>query len=268
MTTTQPSGSVPPPSGTTMGTTPIPSITAPSSTPETPLKSGPCTECYCGPRMDPETGLNIISCKPIVCDTTCSEGYEYEPDPDMCCGKCVQKSCVVTAPDNSTLFIRVNETYVSPDDPCVKYTCDKIGDTLMTTEIVKSCPPFNPDDCEPGTETTDADGCCKSCKQRSVCEVKTEEIILETDKCRTTVPVTVTSCAGHCGSTSIYSAAANSMMHQCECCQEDATSQRQVEMTCEDGTKIQHTYTVVESCRCTKAECVPGTTARPRRRRR
>ncbi|KAM8890136.1 intestinal mucin-like protein [Synchiropus picturatus] len=186
----------------------------------------------------------------------------------MCCGKCVQKSCVVTAPDNSTLFIRVNETYVSPDDPCVKYTCDKIGDTLMTTEIVKSCPPFNPDDCEPGTETTDADGCCKSCKLRSVCEVKTEEIILETDKCRTTVPVTVTSCAGHCGSTSIYSAAANSMMHQCECCQEDATSQRQVEMTCEDGTKIQHTYTVVESCRCTKAECVPGTTARPRRRRR
>uniref|UniRef100_A0A8C7X2P7 CTCK domain-containing protein n=1 Tax=Oryzias sinensis TaxID=183150 RepID=A0A8C7X2P7_9TELE len=65
-----------------------------------------------------------------------------------------------------------------------------------------------------------------------------------------------------------YSAAANAMTHQCECCHEDATSRRQVELTCVDGSKVQHTYIHVESCRCSRQDCAGGTTRAQRRRRR
>lgn len=65
-----------------------------------------------------------------------------------------------------------------------------------------------------------------------------------------------------------YSVEANMMMHQCECCQEATTSQKQVELTCADGSKVKQSYMVVETCRCNKAECVDGTTPKPQRRRR
>uniref|UniRef100_A0A3Q1C736 Uncharacterized protein n=1 Tax=Amphiprion ocellaris TaxID=80972 RepID=A0A3Q1C736_AMPOC len=60
-----------------------------------------------------------------------------------------------------------------------------------------------------------------------------------------------------------YSAAANTMIHQCECCQEASTRQMQVELTCSDGSKLQHTYTQVQTCSCSKAECAAGTTSNP-----
>ncbi|KAE8297171.1 Mucin-5B Ovomucin, alpha-subunit Precursor [Larimichthys crocea] len=223
-------------------------------------------ECYCGPEMDPVTKLNIATCTPVVCETNCSEGYEYQTEPDKCCGQCVQKRCIFTTPDNTTRVIDVNETFVSPDDKCVKYTCENINGDLVTKETKTTCPAYNPLDCEPGTETTDADGCCKSCKVRSVCEVQNKETVIEVNGCKSTV--NLTSCAGHCGSSSIYSAEANAMIHQCECCQEDTTSKKQVELTCADGSKVQHSYTVAETCRCNKADCVSGTTPRPQRRRR
>lgn len=34
---------------------------------------GPCKECYCDAETNPITKLNIIICKPIVCNTSCSE---------------------------------------------------------------------------------------------------------------------------------------------------------------------------------------------------
>lgn len=33
----------------------------------------PCQECYCGPTTDPSTKLNIITCKPFICNTSCAE---------------------------------------------------------------------------------------------------------------------------------------------------------------------------------------------------
>ncbi|TKS70369.1 Intestinal mucin-like protein [Collichthys lucidus] len=220
-------------------------------------------ECYCGPEMDPVTKLNIATCTPVVCETNCSEGYEYETAIDKCCGQCVQKRCIFTTPDNTTRVIDVGETFVSPDDKCVKYTCENINGDLVTKETKTTCPAYNPLDCEPGTETTDADGCCKSCKVRSVCEVQKKETVIEVNGCKGTV--NLTSCAGHCGSSSIYSAEANEMMHQCECCQEENTSYQQMELTCADGSKALHAYIMVETCRCKKADCVPGTQRRRRR---
>uniref|UniRef100_A0A3B4UC19 Uncharacterized protein n=2 Tax=Seriola dumerili TaxID=41447 RepID=A0A3B4UC19_SERDU len=226
---------------------------------------GPCQDCYCGPKVDPTTKLNIINCKPLVCNTTCSKGYEYQTSHDKCCGTCVQKSCIFTTPDNTTQVIEVNNTFVPSDDKCVVYTCENINGQPVTKETKSNCPHFNPLDCEPGTETTDANGCCKSCKIRSVCEVQNEPTVIEVNGCKSAQPVNMTSCSGHCGSSSIYSAAANKFMHQCECCQETSTSQKQVELVCADGSKEQHSYMVVNACSCSKSECV---TSKPQRRRR
>ncbi|XP_039982445.1 intestinal mucin-like protein [Xiphias gladius] len=231
-------------------------------------KPGPCQECYCSPRMDPITNLNIITCKTIVCNTNCSKGYEYQTLPAKCCGTCVQKSCIFTTPDGTTHIIKVNDTFVPPNDKCVQYTCAKIDGQLVTKETRTTCPPFNPLDCEPGTETTDANGCCKTCKVRSVCEVQNKQTVIEVSDCRSMQPVNMTFCTGHCGSSSMYSAAANMMMHQCECCQEATTSQKKVELICKDGSKLQHSYTVVETCHCSKSECVAETTSKPQFRRR
>ncbi|XP_059209679.1 intestinal mucin-like protein [Centropristis striata] len=268
-----PSGTTAAPSGggSPSGTTAAPSGGAETTQEPTSLESlkpGPCQECYCGPKVDPITKLHIINCKPIVCNKYCSEGYEYETPVDKCCGECVQKKCIFTGPDNTTHVIEVDSTFVPPSDKCVQYTCEKINGQFVTKETKTSCPYYNPLDCEPGTETTDTNGCCKSCKVRSVCEVQSKQTVIEVNNCKTTHPVNMTSCAGHCGSSSIYSAAANMMMHQCECCQEATTSKKDVKLTCADGSEIQHTYTVVETCRCNKAECVPGTTSVDKRRRR
>uniref|UniRef100_UPI0037E7A551 mucin-2-like n=1 Tax=Semicossyphus pulcher TaxID=241346 RepID=UPI0037E7A551 len=271
----QPSGTTTPgvgqPSGTSTTTTgagqPSGTTTTTSGAGEA-FKPGPCQECYCGPKMDPITKLNIIHCKPIVCNTNCSEGFEYQAVPEECCGKCVQKSCFLTAPDNTTHIIEVNKTFVLPSNKCVQYKCENINGKIMTMETKTICPAFNPLDCEPGTETTDASGCCRTCKLRSVCEVLGKQEVIKVNDCKSLLPVNMTYCAGHCGSLSMYSAAANTMMHQCECCQEDTTSERQVELQCADGSKVQHSYTVVETCHCNRAECVGGTTVPLKRRRR
>lgn len=57
-------------------------------------------------------------------------------------------------------------------------------------------------------------------------------------------------------------------MHICECCQETKTGQKEAELTCADGSKVKHVYTVVEACQCTPAQCVEPTSKAQRRRRR
>ncbi|XP_051800840.1 intestinal mucin-like protein, partial [Acanthochromis polyacanthus] len=240
-------------------------LKAPSNGSFTP---GPCMDCSCGSDMDPTTSLNIITCKPVVCNTSCSEGYEYQTAAGKCCGACVQKSCIFTSGNLTVHVIEVNSTYVPPADKCVQYTCEKINGQLITKESKTTCPPFNPLDCEPGTESTDANGCCQTCKVQSVCEVQSKQTVIEVNGCKSTQAVNITSCAGHCGSSSVYSAAANTMIHQCECCQEASTRQMQVELTCSNGSKLQHTYTQVQTCSCSKAECGAGTTSKPQHRRR
>lgn len=65
-----------------------------------------------------------------------------------------------------------------------------------------------------------------------------------------------------------YSSAANKIMHSCECCQETKTSQKEAELSCANGSKVKHVYTVVEACQCTPAQCVEPTPKAQGRRRR
>lgn len=49
----------------------------------------------------------------------CLQGYEYQMEPGKCCGKCVQKSCVFTTPDNTTHVIEVSTAAASLLTYCI-----------------------------------------------------------------------------------------------------------------------------------------------------
>ncbi|KAL4622749.1 mucin-5AC-like [Arapaima gigas] len=220
-----------------------------------PVIKGLCDDCHCTPNVDPKTQLKVIECKPIQCDTNCQQGFEYKAVPGQCCGKCVQTSCVVVLPDKTSHIVQVNETWSSPKDHCVKYNCEKIEDLPVIVEEKTVCPPFEPTNCIPGTEKSDADGCCQTCTPVQNCKVHKNSTYLIRNGCQSTSPVEITSCEGSCVTSSMYSADASAMMHSCSCCQEMSTSMRTVEMKCPKGNKINQSYIYIETCGCNIKEC-------------
>ncbi|XP_056622465.1 mucin-2-like [Triplophysa dalaica] len=225
----------------------------------------PCSLCYCGRNVDPETQLLLPECVMVDCNTVCPEGHEYQMTPGQCCGVCVSTDCVVSL-DNITHTIPVNQTWQSVDDTCVKYTCERVNGQSMTVESKTTCPAFNAEDCVPGTEALDADGCCQTCTLESKCNVQKISTILVSNGCASSEPVEITSCTGLCATSSLYSAEANALVHSCSCCQEMTTSKKEVTLTCADGSNINHSYIYIESCGCKVSNC-PSQSMRRRRRR-
>ncbi|KAF7666855.1 hypothetical protein LDENG_00091240 [Lucifuga dentata] len=180
-----------------------------------------CLTCTCSDVKDPFSHLNKVECKNVTCDTHCAvPGSIWTP----------------------------------AGNPCVKYECVKIGNQFITVEAKIVCPPYDPKECIPGTETVAPDGCCHVCN-KGQCSVSTTGVYLENEDCRTKELINVTSCNGACGTFTFYSSKTNTLQHSCSCCQEAATSQRQVQLSCTNGTELSYTYTHIDACSCFQTEC-------------
>lgn len=217
------------------------------------FNKSPCEYCTCKSNKVDKSKPNPYECVKKPCNVTCSEGYVYEPTPGRCCGSCKKVDCVLDLQEsNSTVIIKPSESWSPPDDPCTNYRCKKENGELIITQKQTKCAEFNPSKCIPGTEQTDANGCCKTCKEKvSTCGVKKNITRLEVENCTSNEEVELTFCEGSCGvSSSKYSAMSNKMMHSCTCCQELKTSQKEVKMLCSGNTTITHTYISVDQCGC------------------
>ncbi|XP_036433731.1 intestinal mucin-like protein [Colossoma macropomum] len=217
-----------------------------------------CKDCSCGSTADPKTGLRAIECSIVTCNKTCPQGFSYVLHPGKCCGRCVQQQCIYTGPNKKVYTIEVGESFNPPNEKCAySYNCTKVNDAFTLVANKSTCPAFNPENCVNGTVTTTPDGCCKTCEIQN-CRIQKNNTYLVVNNCTSVRSVEITSCSGACDTSSIYSMAANIMMHRCSCCQELRTSSKQVEMNCPDRRQFTHTYTYVETC-----GCHPATRGRP-----
>nr|XP_023649660.1 intestinal mucin-like protein [Paramormyrops kingsleyae] len=219
------------------------------------MPSDDCEVCNCSTNIDPITKLHLNICVPMTCDTNCQQGFEYQTVQGQCCGICVQSTCIASLPDNTTHLIEPGQSWSPANDKCVTYECEKIGDKLTTVKVKAVCPEFDPGNCMPGTETTDADGCCQTCTPIQNCNLMKNSSILVHNTCQSADPVELSSCTGYCGTYSLYSANANDLVHSCSCCQETSVSKKQVQLVCPDGSTMDYTYTYIESCSCSPVNC-------------
>lgn len=179
--------------------------------------------------------------------------------PGECCQKCEQTHCVINRPGGQHLLLKPGDIKSDPENNCTFFSCVKIHNQLISSVSNISCPDFDPSICLPGSITFMPNGCCKKCIPRNETRIPCSTIPVTRDisdaGCNGTI--TTNYCSGSCGTFAMYSAEAQALDHQCSCCKEERTRQREAVLSCPDGSSRTHTYTHIESCLCQDTACEP-----------
>ncbi|XP_071974258.1 intestinal mucin-like protein [Engystomops pustulosus] len=123
--------------------------------------------------MDNHTGFYAIKCAPIVCNTTCTSGYEYRTRSGQCCGECVAKQCSMKGGNSTDVFIEVGQKYRTTESRCSYYECNEEDGQPILTRVKKVCQELDISRCDLNTITYDEDGCCRTCQPRQVQDLTT-----------------------------------------------------------------------------------------------
>lgn len=225
--------------------------------PGSPVYSSKCQDCVCTNRRNSSTELNVISCTHVLCDNSCSPGFELVEAPGECCGKCEQTHCIIKRPGKEPIILKPGDIKHDTKNNCTFFSCVKIHNQLISSVSNITCPDFDPSICLPGSITLMPNGCCKKCIPRNETRTFCSAIPVtrEISFAGCTNKVTMNYCSGSCGTFALYSAEAQALDHKCSCCKEERTSQREVVLHCPQGGSRSHTYTHIESCRCQDTAC-------------
>ncbi|XP_023329164.1 hemocytin [Eurytemora carolleeae] len=197
-------------------------------------------------------GEAIIKVKEKLCDRSCGKGFEYEPTPGSCCGRCIQTHCKL---DSGDLILPGSTVQL---DNCTKLNCILLDTKVTLREVSAVCPPLPPD-CPPSHIYLDDAGCCSICSSNQVCSLKPSsesrgEIAFydpEHGNCSNPEPVPGWSeCGGACSSGSRFNSRLGDHISYCTCCQTTAIKSLSVNTLCQDGYTLTVEITIPSECSC------------------
>ncbi|RXM32776.1 Otogelin-like protein [Acipenser ruthenus] len=212
-----------------------------------------CYMVHCLQEIDPGSGFHAMDVATVNCSEKCGAHQVYVPssDPHICCGSCKNVSCTFTNENGTIDLYRAGSTWVSN---CTRFDCveSAVGAVVLGSGVV--CPPFNDTECvqNGGTVQSYIDGCCKKCKDDGrTCKKVTIRTTIRKDDCRSSTPVTVTSCDGKCPSATIFNFNINSHGRFCKCCRESGLETRTVPLYCSrNSTSVDYVFQEPTDCTC------------------
>uniref|UniRef100_UPI00398EBBE8 integumentary mucin B.1-like n=1 Tax=Pristiophorus japonicus TaxID=55135 RepID=UPI00398EBBE8 len=167
----------------------------------------------------------------------CPTGMMLSEDGSQCVTSCAR------CKDYSGRLRHEGEKWSHHKNRCMHYRC--VDGVVAETKI--SC--SSRQSCAESERKWDEYHCCYTCPLPvQDCKVKPKLLNITKDGCSANVQVK--SCEGKCSSFSIFDPHINDMKHDCQCCQENESEIKIVNLRCKNGRTKQYMYISVKSCKC------------------
>ncbi|XP_069823969.1 mucin-2-like [Dendropsophus ebraccatus] len=110
-----------------------------------------------------EQFLTVATKENCPSSRSCGPGETYEVAVNECCGRCVQKTCVVSLSTGTNITLQPGQTAVDPD-PCTSYNCKKVNNRTITEVQKKICKYQSVKDCQANEKfNVSSTECCGQC---------------------------------------------------------------------------------------------------------